>query len=64
MLFLQATYRDPNRELTALSKLSSLKQGKRSFTSYFAEFRRLAANTSLNDVGLVSVTTQVSRGSI
>jgi len=53
-LLLQATYRDSNRELTALSKLSNLKQSKQSFTSYFAKFCRLAADTSLNNVGLVS----------
>jgi hypothetical protein len=36
--FLEATYGDPNKEMTALSKLNNLKQGKRSFTTHFAEF--------------------------
>ena len=36
--FLEATYGDPNKEMTALSKLNNLKQGKRSFTTYFAKF--------------------------
>jgi hypothetical protein len=36
--FLEATYGDLNKEMTALSKLNNLKQGKRSFTTYFAEF--------------------------
>jgi hypothetical protein len=37
--FLEATYRDLNKEMTALSKLNTLKQGRRSFTAHFAEFR-------------------------
>jgi hypothetical protein len=52
--FLEATYGDPNKEMTALSKLSNLKQGKRSFTTHFAEFRRLAADTGLNEIGLIA----------
>lgn len=52
--FLEATYGDPNKEMTALSKLSTLKQGKRGFTAHFAEFRRLAADTSLNEIGLIA----------
>jgi len=52
--FLEATYGDPNKELTALSRLSGLRQGKRSFTSHFAEFRRLAADTGLNEIGLIA----------
>ena len=52
--FLEATYGDPNKEMTALSKLSNLKQGKRSFTAHFAEFRRLASDTGLNEIGLIA----------
>jgi hypothetical protein len=52
--FLEATYGDPNKEMTALSKLNNLKQGKRSFTTHFAEFRRLAADTGLNEIGLIA----------
>lgn len=47
--FLEATYGDPNRELTAWSRLDNLKQGKKSFLSHFAEFRRLVADTNLNE---------------
>jgi hypothetical protein len=36
--FLEATYSDLNKEMTALSKLSNLKQGKRSFTTHFTKF--------------------------
>src|SRR6478735_1283743 len=46
--FLRATYDDPNRTLSAWSKLNNLKQGKRPFLSHFAEFRRLVADTNLN----------------
>jgi hypothetical protein len=52
--FLEATYGNLNKELTALSKLSNLKQGKQSFTAYFAEFRQLASNTRLNEIGLIA----------
>lgn len=67
--FLEATYGDPNRELTALSRLSKLKQGKRSFTSHFAEFRRLAADTGLNEIGLIaslrsSLSTELQRAMV
>jgi len=47
--FLEATYGDPNRELTAWSRLDNLRQGKKSFFSHFAEFRRLVADTNLNE---------------
>ena len=47
--FLEATYGDPNRELTAWSRLDNLKQGKKNFLSHFAEFRRLVADTNLNE---------------
>lgn len=47
--FLEATYGDPNRELTAWSRLDNLKQGRRNFLSHFAEFRRLVADTNLNE---------------
>jgi hypothetical protein len=36
--FLEATYSNPNRELTAWSCLDNLKQGKKNFLSYFADF--------------------------
>ena len=52
--FLQATYGDPNKEITAWSKLDNLKQGKRSFLTHFAEFRRLVADTELNEAGMIS----------
>jgi hypothetical protein len=55
MLFLQATYGDPNRELSAWSKLDNLKQGKKkTFLSHFAEFRRLIADTGLNEAAQIS----------
>lgn len=47
--FLQATYGDPNRELTAWSRLDNLRQGKKGFIAHFADFRRLVADTSLNE---------------
>jgi hypothetical protein len=47
--FLEATYGDPNRELTAWSRLDNLKQGKKNFLSHFADFRRLVADTNLNE---------------
>ena len=47
--FLKATYGDPNRELTAWSRLDNMKQGKKNFLSHFAEFRRLVADTNLNE---------------
>jgi hypothetical protein len=52
--FLEATYGDPNKEMTALSKMNTLKQGRRSFTAHFAEFRRLASDTGLNEIGLIA----------
>jgi hypothetical protein len=52
--FLEATYSDLNKEMTALSKLSNLKQGKQSFTTHFAKFQQLAANTGLNKIGLIA----------
>ncbi|KAI1663558.1 Gag [Pyrenophora tritici-repentis] len=55
MLFLQATYGDPNKELSAWSKLDNLKQGKKKiFLSHFAEFRRLIGDTSLNKAAQIS----------
>jgi hypothetical protein len=51
---LEATYGNLNKEMTALSKLNNLKQGKRSFTTYFTEFQQLAANTGLNKIGLIA----------
>jgi hypothetical protein len=52
--FLQTTYGDPNRKLTALSKLDALRQDRKNFTTHFAEFRRLAADTGLNEIGLIT----------
>jgi hypothetical protein len=52
--FLEATYGDPNKEMTALNKLNNLRQGKKSFTTHFAEFRRIAADTGLNEIGLIA----------
>jgi hypothetical protein len=40
--------------MTTLSKLSNLKQGKRSFTTHFTKFQQLAANTGLNKIGLIA----------
>jgi hypothetical protein len=40
--------------MTALSKLNNLKQGKQSFTTHFAKFQRLAADTGLNKIGLIA----------
>jgi len=51
--FLEATYGDPNRRATAQARLANLRQGKKSFLSHFAEFRRLAADCDLNDSALV-----------
>ncbi len=51
--FLETSYGDPNRKATALARLNLLKQGKRSFVSHFAEFRRIAADSELNETGLV-----------
>lgn len=67
--FLQATYGDPNKELTALSRLNTLRQGRRSFTSHFAEFRRIASDTGLNEIGLIaalrnSLSTELQRAMV
>ncbi len=51
--FLVATYEDPNRKDTATARLLNLKQGKQGFLAHFAEFRRLAADTDLNEAGLI-----------
>jgi hypothetical protein len=40
--------------MTALSKINTLKQGRRRFTAYFAKFRQLASDTSLNKIGLIA----------
>lgn len=47
--FLESTYGDPNRKATAQNRLADLKQGKRSFLTHFAEFRRLAVDADLNE---------------
>jgi hypothetical protein len=54
ILFLQATYGDPNRELSAWSRLDNLKQGKKSFLAHFANFRRLIADTGLNEAAQIN----------
>jgi hypothetical protein len=54
ILFLQATYGDPNRELSAWSRLDNLKQGKKSFLAHFADFRRLIADTGLNEAAQIN----------
>ena len=55
MLFLQSTYGDPNKELSAWNKLDNLKQGKKkTFLAHFAEFRRLMADTGLNESAQIS----------
>ena len=51
--FLEATYGDPNRKASAQAKLAALRQGKRSFVSHFIEFRRLVADSDLNEAGLI-----------
>jgi hypothetical protein len=51
--FLEATYDDPNRRDTALTRIGNLRQGKHGFLTHFAEFRRLAADTGLNEIALI-----------
>lgn len=51
--FLETSYGDPNRKASALARLSTLKQGKRNFVSHFTEFRRIAADSELNETGLI-----------
>ena len=41
---LEATFGDPDPTATAHTKLLSLKQGKKEFTAYFAEFQMLVSN--------------------
>lgn len=52
--FLESTYGDPNKELTAWSKLDNLKQGKKNFTSHFANFRNIIADANLNESAQIS----------
>jgi hypothetical protein len=52
--FLEATYGDPNKELTAWSRLDNLKQGKKNFTSHFANFRHIIADANLNESAQIS----------
>lgn len=47
--FLESTYGDCHKEQTAWRRLETMKQGKKGFLSHFAEFRRLVADTNLND---------------
>lgn len=51
--FLQATYGDPNRKSTAQARLERLEQGNKGFLNHFAEFRRYAADSELNEAGLI-----------
>jgi hypothetical protein len=46
---LQATYGDPNKELSVWSRLENLKQGKKSFLAHFPDLRRLIADTGLSE---------------
>ena len=52
--FLESTYGDPNKELTAWSRLDNLKQGKKNFTSHFANFRQIIADANLNEAAQIS----------
>lgn len=52
--FLESTYGDPNKELTAWSRLDNLKQGKKSFLSHFANFRQIIADANLNEAAQIS----------
>uniref|UniRef100_A0A8C5PY86 ribonuclease H n=1 Tax=Leptobrachium leishanense TaxID=445787 RepID=A0A8C5PY86_9ANUR len=45
-------YDDPLRSSTALSTIRHLRQGRRPVEDYISEFRAVAADTGLNDVGL------------
>jgi hypothetical protein len=51
--FLETSYGDPNRKASALARLSTLKQGRQNFVSHFTEFRRIAADSKLNETGLI-----------
>jgi hypothetical protein len=67
--FLETSYGDPNRKASALARLGTLKQGNRSFISHFAEFRRIAADSDLNETGLImqlkaSLTTDLQRAMV
>ena len=53
LAFLEATYGDPNRRDTALARLGNLRQDKKGFLAHFADFRRIASDSGLNEVGLV-----------
>jgi hypothetical protein len=50
---LEASYGDPHREATARRKLQNLHQGKRGFTSYFAEFQRYANESGWGATALI-----------
>jgi hypothetical protein len=52
--FLESTYGDPNKELTAWSRLDNLKQGKKNFLSHFANFRQIIADANLNESAQIS----------
>ena len=49
MSFLESTYGDRHKEQTAWRRLETLRQGNKRFLSHFAEFRRLVADTNLNE---------------
>jgi hypothetical protein len=51
---LEASYGDPNRQVTAQNKLSRLTQGTRSFPSFFAEFHRYARESGWNEPALIN----------
>ena len=46
---LEAAFGDPDRTGTAERKLETIKQAKRDFSTYYAEFSRHVANTQWND---------------
>ena len=47
--FLESTYGDRHKEQTAWRRLETMKQGNKGFLPHFAEFRRLIADTNLNE---------------
>jgi hypothetical protein len=50
---LEASYGDPHRETTARRKLQQLRQGRKGFISFFAEFQRYANDSGWNARALV-----------
>jgi hypothetical protein len=50
---LEAAYRDPYRETSARYKLIGLRQGNKSFISYYTEFYRYIKETNLRPEALI-----------